>query len=692
MKRQVVCILSILMVLVTLFPSLSYSLERDYAYRGAYLYDDWDLDEEDENEDYTYSYNSNELCYRCFDRACWHSFPLKHKKELDIGVIPPIVNQTCNECWWCCDPVVYVGYFHFRHKGGYPFLKRQIEYSRKYPHHQAYWPETSHRAEKISDVAVVLFENLIDSTALKKVKQRSDLSNNFITDSWYFRRLGFNLPRSLSVCCFRFSDFYQVCKDLERFSQTYFSEEEIALIEDKTDAILDRLCEMFLEMYEESLSFHPTAEIQSEINFIELLYSPERDIKVSSCQKENESQHFSGETKIDIFKKRLNKRFKVKESVSDSNSLPDWLISDYWLYEGIRCNNLFLHSEAITYLTAAIEKDPSNVEAYQERIHAHFEMGNLSLAIEDYNKLKHLEVRKKEISFNKLGYVVKNDSDQGNYVVNPKPKVMVDYSGGFCIGIARGSSVAVVEFVPSTWSCCKGILHGLWSFACSPVEVSKDLINTSYELVEYLKENTARECLEAVVPELKDLCVNWDTLSDYDRGNKTGYIIGKYGVDILAPGAVMKGVKKYRQLKRLNSMFTVECCVVSEAKKAKILEASSRHSAIRTTVSDLAKTGKIIPGNANVIPHVMQEKHAWEKIIKMSGNKVEDFGKVSTLLEESGILSEKYLLESEKFHNGKIIRSDYRKFINGREVQASFETYIETNQTFLKDAWVITKK
>lgn len=60
-------------------------------------------------------------------------------------------------------------------------------------------------------------------------------------------------------------------------------------------------------------------------------------------------------------------------------------------------------------------------------------------------------------------------------------------------------------------------------------------------------------------------------------------------------------------------------------------------------------------------------------------------------MEENGILSEKNLLESEKFLHGKIIRTDYKKMINGHEISATFETYVENNQTFLKDAWVITK-
>lgn len=694
MKKIPFCILFFLSCLLILSPICSYSLERDYMYSGCDLDDGRDPDEEDEDGDYIYYYRSNELCYECFNRACNDDFPLKYRREFNSGFIPPIVSQKYNECSSCyTSNVIYSGYFHFRYKGDYPFLKRQIDYSKKYPQYQAYWPETSHKAEKISDVAVILFEELINSTALKKVKKDRRLLNKFIADSWYFET--FTHSRSLIATCFRFSDFYQVCRDLVQFSKTHFSEKENALIEDKIDAILDRLCGMFLEIYEESLLLHPTVEIKNEIDFIDLLYCPKRDIKIKKCQigsiDFNRSKHFARELKIDIFKSYAGKPSHVINSINDSNSLPDWLMADYWLHEGIRLNDLFLHAEAISYLTAAIEKQPS-IEAYQERLHAYFEVGNLSLAIEDYHKLLQLENDQKNILRNQFGYISQKNRYQGIYILNHDLVGMADYAGGFCIGITQGSAIALIEFVPSTWSCCKGILHGLWSFACSPTEVSSDLINASYDLVKFIKENTASECLETIVPELKDLCVKWEILSDYDKGNRIGYIIGKYGIDILAPGASLKGVKKYQQLKRLNSMFTVECCVASEAKKAKIIEASSKHASIRTNVSDLATTGKVIPRNANVIPHVMQERHAWEKLIKISGDKVEDFKKVSVLLEESEILSKKHLIESEKFHNGKIIRSDYRNYIEGYEVHATFETCVESNQTFLKDAWVIIKK
>jgi hypothetical protein len=81
----------------------------------------------------------------------------------------------------------------------------------------------------------------------------------------------------------------------------------------------------------------------------------------------------------------------------------------------------------------------------------------------------------------------------------------------------------------------------------------------------------------------------------------------------------------------------------------------------------------------------MQPKHAWDKVLKLSGNVEEDFKKVTLLLEKESIFSKECFLRSKEFSQGKIIRSDYQKTINGQKIQAVFETYVETNQIFLQD-------
>lgn len=212
---------------------------------------------------------------------------------------------------------------------------------------------------------------------------------------------------------------------------------------------------------------------------------------------------------------------------------------------------------------------------------------------------------------------------------------------------------------------------------------------------DFIKEHTARENLELVIPELKEVCLKWDTLTDYERGNQIGYIIGKYGMDVLIPGAAIKGIKKYRELKRLNTMFTLECCVASEAKKVKIIEGSAKHASIRITVVEAAKTGQVIPKNANVVPHVMQKKHAWDKLVKISGSPQEDFIAVKKILEEHKILDVKNLVRESivpaKNPTSPLRLLEYEKTIGSEIVEAFFVKNIETGEVYLTNAWVKTK-
>lgn len=85
------------------------------------------------------------------------------------------------------------------------------------------------------------------------------------------------------------------------------------------------------------------------------------------------------------------------------------------------------------------------------------------------------------------------------------------------------------------------------------------------------------------------------------------------------------------------------------------------------------------------------EQLAWEKLITLTGNIQEDYQKIALLLEENKILSKANLVPEtvEKF--GSHIRSDYRMQINGELVQAVFETNTITNETYLKNAWVVTR-
>ncbi|MGA8165617.1 MAG: tetratricopeptide repeat protein [Waddliaceae bacterium] len=504
--------------------------------------------------------------------------------------------------------------------------------------------------------------------------------------------------KSLVASAFRFSDYYLIFEDLKLFAQKWYSQQEGEKISDKLNQILDDLSLEFLDMYKASLSLHPTQEIQEEVDFIHFLYEKNTyqkrlDIPQQPKKLLKKSNSTNKPRKLKKEKISLNKEHHLqqKKGSSDFNNScqPDWFMSEYYLLLGTNFNSLFLHAEAVNALSDSIRIDPTKIDAYKERAHAYFELNEIDLAIKDYWKCKELEDKQPPYMKKLLSETRASKGDE------LRPKGKLDYGAGFYIGIVKGGGVALIEFVPSVFSCCRGILHGLWSCACSPNEVRKDLVDASYALFEYLKTHSAIENIGLVVPELKDLVSNWDKLSDFERGNKSGYIIGKYGVDILTPGTAIIGIKKMRQLRQVNSMFTLECCAVAQEKKAKIIKKSAEHAKARIVVFEAAKKGKIIPRNANVVSHVMQEKHAWNKIIKLSGNKQEDFKKVITLLEEIHINDKINLKEVVKYGSNSLIKttvSEYRKVVNGYELQVIFENYVETGESFLKNAWVITTK
>ena len=60
---------------------------------------------------------------------------------------------------------------------------------------------------------------------------------------------------------------------------------------------------------------------------------------------------------------------------------------------------------------------------------------------------------------------------------------------------------------------------------------------------------------------------------------------------------------------------------------------------LEPTLVESVKKGKIFIKNSNVQYHVMQPKHAWDELLKLSGNVEDDFKKVAALLEENNILN-----------------------------------------------------
>ena len=365
----------------------------------------------------------------------------------------------------------------------------------------------------------------------------------------------------------------------------------------------------------------------------------------------------------DIMKISWLNGFTLNKSIASSG--PAFLVE-----HGTFLNNMLLYRQAIEVLSLAIKLDSSCLDAYIERALAYFETGQIQLALSDYKAAK------------KISTI---PPYRGIYT----PKNKLEFSTGLILGILSGSDEAFAEFFPSIFSCCNGILNGLWAFACNPSDVSYDMINTAYSIGNFIYNSSAEECFQCVIPELKDLSFSWNSITDNEKGKKIGFIIGKYGMDALIPIGSLKGVAKLRDLKRANTMLTLERCSVSAEKQAAILSESAKRSAARATLIESSKKGKILVKHANIQYHVMQPKHAWEKIVKISGNLKDDFRNVIRILEDNQIFLEKYRVDLKTFE--KSIRYEHEIKINGHRVKAIFNKNLETGELFLNDAWVITQ-
>lgn len=181
-----------------------------------------------------------------------------------------------------------------------------------------------------------------------------------------------------------------------------------------------------------------------------------------------------------------------------------------------------------------IHKNPNRKEAFFERASAYFELGDYQQAIEDYISS----------DFEKL-------SSDHKLVWNQIPR----FGAGITKGIIQGAKEGLTEFIPETLSTLRGIGRGLWAFSADPVGASVAFCTSCNECIQFIKNHGQ---IEKMVPELKQLLIQYDKLSDFERGNLIGTVIGKYGIDILIFNYSFKSVKAFWELKAANRLLTLE--------------------------------------------------------------------------------------------------------------------------------------
>jgi hypothetical protein len=76
----------------------------------------------------------------------------------------------------------------------------------------------------------------------------------------------------------------------------------------------------------------------------------------------------------------------------------------------------------------------------------------------------------------------------------------------------------------------------------------------------------------------------FDQLNDSEKGKLIGYTVGKYGVDLFAGGAAVKGVSTYRNLRTANRICTLESIAISNADRKAIVASSLKYTSSKIRI------------------------------------------------------------------------------------------------------------
>lgn len=236
---------------------------------------------------------------------------------------------------------------------------------------------------------------------------------------------------------------------------------------------------------------------------------------------------------------------RFMDGLKDSEK--ELLSSEEYLNEGIIQSEVNLYNDAIVSLSKAIQKDPNNKMAYFERAAAYFETGEFDLALSDY-----------------LASGMRTTLDE------PGVSFSKAYAEGLIEGIKKGFNEEFGEGLPA-WSPILGV--GLWALTSSPSPHAK-LVSGVLACV---AASAAYIAADQISSELKELVTNWDHLTQKERGEISGYLIGKYGVDIFFMAGSAKMMKAYQDLKRANNILTFEMMLLEESQ---LVSCKNRYKAI----------------------------------------------------------------------------------------------------------------
>ncbi len=259
----------------------------------------------------------------------------------------------------------------------------------------------------------------------------------------------------------------------------------------------------------------------------------------------------------------------------------DWL-SNICQQQGEQALRQFNYEEAVEHFDQAIEANPQNSDFYLQRAYAHMGLDEFDQSLNDYRT-----------------YIASSQ---------PKPSILSN-TIDFGIGFVKNVPIGAVE---------SG--HQLSAFASElivhPIDTSYNVCSAFATLADLACTQQWAVLSESMAPEVCQLANEWNYLTARERGERAGYIFGKYGGDILIPGATAKVLSKgitgakdimlaAKNLQIAEQTFALEALAQS-ASRANVLE----------EFPVLFKNGERIEGGVKELPiskeQILQEQAFWE--------------------------------------------------------------------------------
>jgi tetratricopeptide (TPR) repeat protein len=436
------------------------------------------------------------------------------------------------------------GYFRKWNHKYLHFFQHYLQYCHENKVCSCFWPETSSWAVHINDSVYKLLrdfaeENFIDVDfsqywTANKIEFDYEYRNvqRIKGEEYYPNSHG--MASSLTTYTFFYSQYHQMLLDVASYIDMNAIHGPGRAI-NRTYQMLESIRDDFFNLYDECLAKHPHPKIYYERGLLKM----------------HSGDALGAIADMSFMMALAQNPFKGKIDIT----------SEMYHQEGQVYADLGMYDQAIEALNEAIKLDPKNKRVYFDRAGAYFEKGDFDQALSDYLI-----------------------SDRTSFLSNPKIKTSIEFEQGLLKGVIEGGKDAAIEFIPSLCHTAYGMGATLWACTSNPGKFVTYLVNPCHEIAQTTLENLKKldkEQLEECCDELKELYSSFNKLHPSEKGEKIGYVVGKYGFDIFAGGFALKGVAALRKLKQVNQMCNLEAMAVSAVDKEIVVAQALKHASER---------------------------------------------------------------------------------------------------------------